>query len=256
MALPHADRLRKSTIQQRAQANEAEVDEEFGLTNVAFEATDEGNEQEGSFEVSDDEDDGVEAEVAVPFSTVATYVENAGETTADDDNTGVTSVGTLMEANTTNQPLPDSDHVTEYGQHDEEYEEETEGEEDCNPTAPETTGVNVLASTPTSTGTQDNQRKRKASESSQSRGKQPVQLTVPQTPHLRVLKRTRSDRILSSTSRELALIQQERELLRKQKEQYEKMYNQVKTTAPPVAVNKSVKPLTKVLYAIVCVRVM
>lgn len=88
-------------------------------------------------------------------------------------------------------------------------------------------------------------RKRKGSETEPTF--KAAQLTVPNTPNLRVLKRTRNDRKLSSTTLELLKIQKEREELKKQKEKFQKTYHSVKTVASSTAIALpcSVKPLTQ-----------
>jgi hypothetical protein len=88
-------------------------------------------------------------------------------------------------------------------------------------------------------------RKRKGSETEPTY--KAAQLTVPNTPNLRVLKRTRNERKLSSTTLELQRIQKEREELKKQKEKFQKTYQSVKTVASTtaVAIPCSVKPLTQ-----------
>lgn len=111
---------------------------------------------------------------------------------------------------------------------------------------------NVLASSVHSEASNKQSRKRKGSETSGKDASATVRvatLTVPNTPNLRAMKRTRSERKMSSTTMELQRIAQEREEIKKQKAKYAKVYAGVKTTATTgatSAVPRSVKPLTQV----------
>ena len=231
----------------------ARAQQQFLDDNEEVDGCDDGD---ASFVVSEDEedvtaynDDEIEVNLASGFEMV-----NPEEAETPAPQEILTTVGqTVSDENVTADAGQDADEVDANPQASACVDAETTA--DASPEEAVVPVKEAAVSTATTTTTAaaaaaaadkaDKLRKRKASESSESRGKV-MQLTIPNTPNLRVVKRTRSERILSSTSRELERIKLEREALKKQKEAYGKVYTQVKTGNVPIAMPRSVKPLTQV----------
>jgi hypothetical protein len=235
-----ADRLRKSTIQHRELASDA-FDSVFEPDGIALGEVS-GEEQDAaddSLQVSQCEDD--EDEMAAQMESIDSLFPE--ESTLVTDTLAVSSRRESVVAPPT---APSAFAAPE------------DGDEDCNPAAlnaPSECYTDVLASSAVKPGSASKAaRKRKASETSEGKASQKVmQLTIPNTPNLRVLKRTRSERIMSSTSLELQKIREEREAMKKQKAKFDKTYTHVKSVvAAPTAVPRSVKPLTQVCELMNC----
>lgn len=257
-----ADRLRKSTIRQRAQAREPfsaavaveEDDDEFD-DDESFVVVEEGHEDAGLAYTGAAVQPGVVEdaveEEASAAADVAAVARMEGEAAA---------VGALtVPEPTATTPAPASQEryissavsgavTPAYSVEGEAAEAGADGEdedEDSNPaslpTAPLVNQFNASGSSYTSAASRGGKdsRKRKADEYR-------VKLTVPNTPKLQAMKRTRSERILSSTSLELQRIREEREQLRRQKEKYTRVFESVRMGAVAVAAPRSVKPLTQV----------
>lgn len=217
------DRLRKSTIKKRQDDVGEEEEDAFGGDDE-FDGI---SGEEGEFTVSDDE--------------AGDDVETTEVTTESEIYVGVGYVATPgVAARTRSSVIKPTTPAPAIGAAPTEQAGE---EEDSNPTSTFMAAASI-ASPGASESAKDVSRKRKPSETSEV--SRVMKLTVPNTPNLRVLKRTRSERILSSTSLELQKIQAEREAMKKQKEKFQKTYDNVKSSAAPNAAPRSVKPLTQV----------
>lgn len=195
--LAYADRMRKSTIQFRVAAPAPDIDP---FTPVVEDG-------DSSFALSDDGDDG-------GIDIVLTEAFNAVQEAAQEEVAPVTEetpvAAITITTTAVSDPIPSS-HTCEAE------------DVDANPiTKADTTGP--LVAPPQERLSGEGPRKRKPSQTDKL-------AKVPLAPSANVVKRTRSERLLSSTSRELELIAAEREAMRRQKEAYDRVYHNVKTNA-------------------------